>query len=1356
MLRNELESINERLDRVEGGPTREGTPQGLRRERGRARPFVDDPFEPSEEESDQALDQNERRRGQKNRGPRDRGQVDDDLKGIKLSIPPFYGKSDPEAYLEWERKIEVIFECHNYSESKKVKLAAIEFSDYAMVWWDQLTTSRRRNGEWPISSWTEMKAVMRKRFIPSYYYRELYQKLQNLTQGNRSVEDYFKEMEIAMIRANVDEDREATMARFLAGLNSDIANVVELQHYVEVVDMVHVAIKVEKQLKRKGTSRTFPSTNNFQRWNQGTGKKDFSNRTKDHPLSSKVSKPIGETSKGKEVVMPNRSREIKCFKCLGRGHIASQCPNRTNMILRANGEIESEEDDDEEPDGTAEEEDELEYAVDGEILVIKRSLSLQSVENEQQRENIFYTRCHVQGKVCSLIVDGGSCTNVASTLMVEKLGLPTSKHPQPYKLQWLNDGGELKVTKQVLVPFTIGKYFDKVLCDVVPMHAGHMLLGCPWQFDRKAIHDGFTNRYTFKFEGKNVTLVPMTPRQQSVLVLMYKETLLNTNELDPNLSSSIVSLLQEFEDVFPEDIPNGLPPIRGIDQIDFIPGASIPNRPAYRTNPEETKELQKQVNELMEKGYIRESLSPCAVPILLVPKKDGTWRMCVDCRAVNKITIKYRHPIPRLDDMLDELSGAQIFSKIDLKSGYHQIRMREGDEWETAFKMKHGLYEWLVMPFGLTNAPSTFMRLMNHVLRSFIGKFCVVYFDDLLIYSNSLEDHLLHLKSVLDVLRKESLFANLKKCTFCTNKVIFLGFVVNSEGLEVDQEKVKAIQEWPRPTSISQVRSFHGLASFYRRFVPNFSTLAAPLTSVIKKSSAFYWNEEQEKSFIALKSCVGIGAVLMQDGRPVAYFSEKLNGAVLNYPTYDKEMYALIRALETWQHYLWPKEFVIHSDHEALKHINGQAKLNKRHAKWVEYLESFPYIIKYKKGKENIVADALSRRYTLLSYLDSKLLGFAFLKELYNDDVDFGDIYKSCENKAVDKFYRFDGFLFREGKLCIPQSSIRKLLVIEAHGGGLMGHFGVAKTFSTLQEHFFWPGMRKEVEQICSHCITCKKAKSKINPHGLYKPLPIPDAPWVDLSMDFILGLPRTKTGKDSIFVVGGCTTSRNSKNHRIRSRRKVPKSFLEVSMGKARNETVVFNNLSSPNGWTNGDLLPLPRDQLVHTDAKRKADYVKQLHQKVRTNIEVRTEQYMRAANKGRKQIVFEPGDWVWVHMRKERFPAQRRSKLLPRGDRPFQVLQRINENSYKLDLPGSDLGTNRLEEGGNDAIEPHELSSANDVSLKLPKGPITRARAKKFKDTISALVDRVWGESVASLLENSWTSKMSKSCTLLQALPA
>ena len=196
--------------------------------------------------------------------------------------------------------------------------------------------------------------------------------------------------------------------------------------------------------------------------------------------------------------------------------------------------------------------------------------------------------------------------------------------------------------------------------------------------------------------------------------------------------------------------------------------------------------------------------------------------MCVDCRAINNITEKYRHPIPRLDDTLDELHGSCVFSKIDLKSGYHQIRITEGDEWKTAFKTKYGLYEWLVMHFSLTNAPSTFMRLMNHVLRAFIGKFVVVY-------SKKINNHVVHLKSVLDVLRKEKLFTSLKKCTFCTDKLVFLGFVVSAQGIQVDEEKVQAIQEWPSPTSVSNVRAFHGLASFYRRFVKDFSTLAAPL-----------------------------------------------------------------------------------------------------------------------------------------------------------------------------------------------------------------------------------------------------------------------------------------------------------------------------------------------------------------------------------------------------------------------------------------------------------------------------------------------------------------------------------------------
>ncbi|KAA3477852.1 Transposon Ty3-I Gag-Pol polyprotein [Gossypium australe] len=419
-----------------------------------------------------------------------------------------------------------------------------------------------------------------------------------------------------------------------------------------------------------------------------------------------------ETSKGKALESSTaRSRDIKCFKCLGQGHIVSQCPKRRTMVLWADGEIETKDEEENESESISENEEDLEQPIEGELLVVKRSLNLQSVGNKEQRKNIFHSICQIQGKVCSIIIDGGSCTNVASTLMVEKLGLSTTKHPNPNKLQWLNDGEELKVTKQVLVSFSIGKYFDEVLCDVVSTHAGHLLLGRPWQFDRRVMHDGYTNRYSFKHLRRNVTLAPFTPKQrekkkrvqkkklkksereknntkeskrkqklekngeekesgkmsvfarasdirramflrQPMYVFLYKEAFLNTNELPKNLPTSVFSLIQEFEDVFLDDIPSGLPPIRGIEhQIDLVPENNLPNSPAYWSNPEETKELQKQITKLLDKGYIRDSLSPCVVPVLLVPKKDGSWWMCVDCRAINKITVKYRHPIPRLDDI---------------------------------------------------------------------------------------------------------------------------------------------------------------------------------------------------------------------------------------------------------------------------------------------------------------------------------------------------------------------------------------------------------------------------------------------------------------------------------------------------------------------------------------------------------------------------------------------------------------------------------------------------------------------------------------------------------------------------------
>ncbi|GJU29104.1 putative reverse transcriptase domain-containing protein [Tanacetum coccineum] len=302
-----------------------------------------------------------------------------------------------------------------------------------------------------------------------------------------------------------------------------------------------------------------------------------------------------------------------------------------------------------------------------------------------------------------------------------------------------------------------------------------------------------------------------------------------------------VPIVQDFPEVFPEDLP-GLPPTRQVEfQIDLVPGAAPVARAPYRLAPSEMKELSEQLKELSDKGFIRPSSSPWGAPVLFVKKKDGSFRMCIDYRELNKLTVKNRYPLPRIDDLFDQLQGSSVYSKIDLRSGYHQLRVREEDIPKTAFRTRYGHYEFQVMPFGLTNAPAVFMDLMNRVCKPYLDKFVIVFIDDILIYSKNKKEHEEHLKLILELLKKEELYAKFSKCEFWIPKVQFLGHVIDSEGIHVDPAKIESIKDWTSPKSPTEIRQFLGLAGYYRRFIEGFSKIAKPMTKLTQKKVKFEW-----------------------------------------------------------------------------------------------------------------------------------------------------------------------------------------------------------------------------------------------------------------------------------------------------------------------------------------------------------------------------------------------------------------------------------------------------------------------------------------------------------------------------------
>lgn len=695
----------------------------------------------------------------------------------------------------------------------------------------------------------------------------------------------------------------------------------------------------------------------------------------------------------------------------------------------------------------------------------------------------------------------------------------------------------------------------------------------------------------------------------------------NRNDLDPDPSATLLeccgvtardidkalapkafveprSILPEeywdLEHVFSQELADTLPPHRPEDyDIPLIPGKQPPFTPLRGMSQDELKVLKKYLEENLAKGFIRLSNSPAAAPVLFVKKPSGGLRFCVDYRGLNDITIKNRYPLPLIKETLDRLSRAKYFTKLDVIAAFNRLRLKEGEEWKGAFQTRYGLYEYLVMPFGLHGAPAKFQGYINKTLQEYLDVFCSAYMDDVLIYSDNLQEHKQHIRMVLSRLGEAGLQIDISKCEFHKEEVQYLGMIVGRNGVRMDPAKVTAIQSWPRPQGKKDVQSFIGFANFYRRFIKGFSEIAAPLTSLTGGNSVWQWTPECEEAFENLKQlfctapilalydpdleCIVetdasdhvTGGILSQpskDGllRPVAYFSKKHSPAECNYEIYDKELLAVIQAFQEWRTELEgaTHQIKVLSDHKNLQWFMTTKQLNRRQARWAEYLSRFDFKIHYRPGRLGTKPDALTRRSgDLPSAGDPRIetrnqvvlkpyqIAQSHLCPVEVTEEEDEEVEPTLA-EAISTAYENDGFaqeilrllrdgvtqskkitlsecesregqLWYQGRLYVPDNEKLRVRLCEAHHDApAAGHNGRTKTLELIRRSYFWPQMRKFIARYVRNCHICAKSKSRrYAKFGVLHSLPVPNQRWKDISMDFVTGLPSSD-GKDAILVV--------------------------------------------------------------------------------------------------------------------------------------------------------------------------------------------------------------------------------------------
>ncbi|KAA3466328.1 DNA/RNA polymerases superfamily protein [Gossypium australe] len=564
-----------------------------------------------------------------------------------------------------------------------------------------------------------------------------------------------------------------------------------------------------------------------------------------------------------------------------------------------------------------------------------------------------------------------------------------------------------------------------------------------------------------------------------------------------DLSARDVRTVNEFSDIFPEELP-GLPPNREVEfGIELLQGTALVSVEPYRMAPKELVELKAQIQELLDRGFIRPSVSPWGAPVLFVKKKYGSMCMCIDYRQLNKMMIKNKYPLPIIDDLFDQLRGAAIFSKIDLRLG-----VKEANIYKTAFRTRYGHYEFLVMPFGLTNALAAFMDMMNLVFQPYLDGFVVVFIDDILVYSRTKEEHDSHLRIVLQILREKQLYAKFSKCEFWLKEMTFLGHVVSAERIRVDPRKFEVVLDWKQPKSVYKILSFLGLAG---------------ITDYLLRGVPFVWADKQQESFEKLKkilteapiliqpkarkefivycnaSHTGLWCVLMQKGK---YASRQLRPHEVNYRTHNLELVAVVFALKIWRHYLYKEKLIVYTDHKSLKYLITQKELNLRQRRWIELLKDYDCSIEYHPGKANVVADALSRKVVsdlramfarLSLFKDGSLLAELHVKPTWVDQIKEKQM---LDQPLVSRFQQVkkgeteelrlnsEGVLCFRGRVCVPRASkLRQSILQEVHSSPYAMH----------------PGLKRKVTDFVSKCLTCQQVKAEHQlPSGLLQPVKIP------------------------------------------------------------------------------------------------------------------------------------------------------------------------------------------------------------------------------------------------------------------------